>query len=84
MSRKQTAGGRSRRLWSPAAESSDSKPSIRFAVQARACCAWYIARSDCSESGEIRSARSTSAMASAPLPAAIAGAMTSDAHQAPS
>ena len=61
-----------------------SRPSIRLVVQTRACWAWYIATMDASAMMDIRIASCGFVIASASLPAAIAGAMTSLCHQAPS
>ena len=57
---------------------------MMLAVHARAWCAWYMARTVCSESGEIRSERSAFETSSGPLPAAMAGSITSEFHQAAS
>ena len=46
---------------------------MMFAVQARACCAWYMARRVCSASGEIRSESSACPTSSGRLPSAKAG-----------
>ena len=84
MSRKQIAGGRSRRLWIPALAITCSNPSMMFAVHSRACCAWYMESIACSDSGVIWSAKSGLPMSSALFPAVIAGWITSDRHQAAS
>jgi len=78
------AGSLCNRLWSPASAMTFSKLSMMLAVQARACAAWYMARTVCSASGEVRSARSALPISSGPLPAEMAGSSTSDRHQAPS
>ena len=84
MSRKQIAGTRSRRLWIPAFSIIVSNASMMLAVQARACWAWYIASTACWDSGEIRSESSAFPISSGPLPAAAAGSITSEFHQAAS
>ena len=84
MSRKQIAGSRSRRLWIPARSIISSNASTMLPVQPRAWCAWYMARTAWSTSGVIRLDRSALPICSTPLPAAMAGSITSVYHHAAS